>query len=253
MSIAALFANGVYYPDSDGKPIGETQIHVRNMGYVGEPLEQWFSGDPYTCVALDMSVYYEEGNPTKQVSPDVFVARGVTPKSEHERRRYLVWEEGKSPDATIELTSESTAEEDLSTKMVVYRDILKVREYFLFDPNDEYLKPRLQGFRLVGNDYVRIEPVAGRLPSEVLGLHLEADGSLLRFYDPVHNRRLPIPPEIREALQRQEEARLEAEAARRQAEAARAEEEQARRQAEADVERLRRELEDLRRQLPKPD
>jgi len=221
-----------------------------------------------------MFVYYEEGNPRKHVSPDVFVARGVAAKTEKERRRYLVWEESKSPDATIELTSESTADEDLSTKMVVYRDILKVREYFLFDPYDEYLKPRLQGFRLVGNDYVRIEPVAGRLPSEVLGLHLEADGPFLRFYDPVQKRRLPIPPEIREALQYQEQARQQAEAARaqeaqarqqaeaarakeeqarQQAEAARAKEEQARQQAEANVEQLKRELAELRRQMPKPD
>src|SRR5262249_4944822 len=148
---------------------------------------------------------------------------------------YLVWEEGKGPDAIIELTSESTADEDQKKKFITYRDTLRVREYFLFDPNDEYLQPRLQGFRLSGNDYVRIEPVDGRLPSEVLGLHLEADGPLLRFYDPVQKVRLPIPPEL---LTAQQQA---AEALRFQ--------QDARQQAEAEVERLRRELEELRRRL----
>jgi hypothetical protein len=97
---------------------------------------------------------------------------------------------------------------------------------------------------------------------------------LLRFYDPVAKRWLPIPPEVRDALQQQELARLAAEAARAKeeqarqlaetarakeeqarqlAETARAKEEQARQLAEADVERLRRELEELRRQLPRPD
>jgi Uma2 family endonuclease len=278
MAIGSLITNEIYYPDSDGQPVGETPLHIRNLRYVIEPLEQWFAGDPHTCVAGNMFVYYEEGNPRKHVSPDVFVSRNVAAKSEAERRRYLVWEEGKAPDAMIELTSESTADEDQKTKFVLYRDTLRVREYFLFDPNDEYLQPRLQGFRLLGKDYVRIEPVDGRLPSEVLGLHLEGDGPLLRFYDPIEKARLPIPPEqqaaqqqaaeerAREAQARQlaeaarikeEQARREAEAARikeeqarREAEAARIKEEQARQAAEAEVKRLQHELEELRRRLP---
>lgn len=271
MATDALITNEVYYPDSDGLPVGETPYHIRNMRWITEPLEQRFKGDPHTCVAANMFVYYVEGKPRKHVSPDVFVARDVAAKSEAERRRYLIWEEGKSPDTIIELTSESTKDEDLVTKFVLYRDTLKVREYFLFDPFDEYLRPRLRGFRLVGNDYVPIEPIDGRLPSEVLGLHLEADGYLLRFYDPEHKRWLPIPPEIQdlqqetasalrheaEALRREMEARAQAELARRkeeqarqEAEAAQRREEQARQQAEAEMEKLRREIEDLRKRLP---
>jgi Uma2 family endonuclease len=288
MVTAALITNDVYYPDSDGKPVGETPLHIRSLFYVMDQLNHWFAGDPHTCVAGDMFVYYEEGNSRKHVSPDIFVARAVAAKSESERRRYLVWLEGKSPDLTIELTSQSTSDEDLTTKMVIYRDILKVREYFLFDPEDICLKPRLQGFRLLGSDYVRIEPVAGRLPSEMLGLHLEADGFFLRFYEPVQKVRLPIPPEVQEALLIQKQAFADSEAARdkegqarQQAEAARAFEAQARQQAEVarvvegqkrlaaeaarareeqrrleseeQVKQLRRELEELRRQLPKQD
>ena len=39
-------------------------------------------------------------------------------------------------------------------------------------------------------EYIPIQPVNGRLPSQVLGLHLERDGKDLRFYKPAPGRRL---------------------------------------------------------------
>jgi hypothetical protein len=59
-----------------------------------------------------------------------------------------------------------------------------VTEYFLFDPTQDYLNPPLQGFRLVDGDYVPVDPIDGRLPSEILGLHFECVGTKLRFYNP---------------------------------------------------------------------
>jgi hypothetical protein len=49
----------------------------------------------------------------------------------------------------------------------------------------------MQGYRLVEGQYRPIEPVKGRLPSEVLGLHLERYDSELRLFDPATGRRLP--------------------------------------------------------------
>jgi hypothetical protein len=161
------------------------------------------------------------------------VALGV-PK-EPKRDHYLVWKEGKSPDFIAEITSKSTRREDQTKKLAIYRDILKVPEYVLFDPRGDYLDPSLQGFRLVGGDYVPIEPVAGRLPSQVLGLHLERDGQELRLFDPATGARLLTPREGREAAERRAE---EAEAARH-------------RLAEEN-ERLLREIEALRRGM-KPE
>ena len=46
----------------------------------------------------------------------------------------------------------------------LYRDVLRVREYILFDPKAEYLKPPLKGFRLVNGKYIAIDPVDERLP-----------------------------------------------------------------------------------------
>ncbi|HVS34066.1 MAG TPA: Uma2 family endonuclease, partial [Gemmataceae bacterium] len=186
--------------ESDGKPVGETQQHIQNLLYFLESLDAWFAHDPQVFVAGNLFVHYERGNRNRHVSPDVFVARGVA--KEPLRRNYLVWAEGKAPDLVVEFTSKSTRQDDRITKHAIYQDILCVSEYFLFDPFEEYLHPRLQGFRLAKGVYRPIRPVKGRLPSKVLGLHLEASGDLLRLYDPAAGRWLPTPPEQREELER---------------------------------------------------
>jgi len=108
------------------------------------------------------------------------------------------------------------------------------------------------GYRLRRGRYTPIAPVAGRLPSKELGLHLEAAGSQLRFYDPGHAGWLPTPEESRRetiAARRQAEAEAaRAEAARRRAETALEQKDAALRQAEAETQRLRQELAALRRQ-----
>ena len=141
-------------------------------------------------VSGNLFVYYEEGNRHKHLAPDVLVSR--IPKGN--RDYYLIWEEGKTLDLVIEVTSRSTKEEDLEDKFHLYQDILKVREYFLFDPLDEYLKPALQGYRLRKGKYVRIRNVNGRLASAVLGLHLERDGSGAAAIDPATSKRLSTAP-----------------------------------------------------------
>jgi Uma2 family endonuclease len=223
-----------FYPDSDGKPMAETPQHRQNMTDTIESLVVWFEGDALVYISGNMFIYYVPGDRLRHVSPDVFVVRGVARLPQ--RRRYLVWEENKGPDLVIEFTSESTRKEDLDEKFPLYRDTLRVREYFLFDPFAEYLDPPLQGYRLRGGRYVRIRPVEGRLPSQVLGLHLERDGWQLRLRDPQTGRRLLTPAEEHQARVRAERAAQRASAARRR--------------AEAEVERLRRELDALRRRLP---
>ncbi len=218
-----------YYIENDGRPVGETPCHVSNVFYLLEPLKVLFAADPMVFVAGALVLHYEEGRRDRFLSPDVFVVRGV-PK-EPMRCNYLVWKEGRAPDLVIELTSEWTRDENQIEKRGIYHDILRVQENFLFDPLRDYLVPPLQGLRLGFGGYRPIRRVQGRLPSKVLGLHLEADGDLLRLYDPASRRRLPISPEV-------EEERIRETAARQRAE------------AEAELERLRQELEELRRRFP---
>ncbi len=239
-----------FYIDNDGRPIGETPCHVENVCYLLEPLQEWFRADSQVFVAGAMVLHYEKGRRNRYLSPDIFVVRGVPKSDKPHRRNYLVWEEGRAPDLVIEITSEWTRDEDQIEKRTIYQDILRVQEYFLFDPLHDYLVPPLQGLRLASGGYRPLRPVKGRLPSKVFGLHLEADGDLLRLYNPATRRRLPIPPEVLEAQKRDKAARRRAEKARQEEARARQEEARARQEAEAENERLRRELEDLRRRLP---
>jgi Uma2 family endonuclease len=207
------------YPTTDGQPMAETPLHMRVMWDLIQTLIAWFASDSMVYVWGNMFLYYEEGDPSKNVSPDVMVIKGV-PKDKF-RDTFKVWEEGgKTPNAIIEVTSKSTSENDEMDKYILYQDVLRVEEYFLFDPRAEYLKPPLKGFRLVKGKYQPIKPVDGRLPSRVLGLHLERNGQELRFYDPHTGGWLATPAEARAT-------------------------------AEAEVERLRRELKSLRRQQKK--
>jgi Uma2 family endonuclease len=178
-------------------------------------------------VSGNLLVFYQEGDRRKHVSPDVFVVYGV---EKRKRDHFLIWEERKGPRVVIELTSRSTRREDTGKKFRLYEQELRVPEYFLFDPFAEYLNPPLRGFRLHGDHYVGIRPLEGRLPSKVLGLHLEHDGAQFRLFDPEQGNWLLTPKErlAQMAMEKQRER-------------------SARISAEKEVERLRRELDALRR------
>ncbi len=220
----------VEYPESDGKPMAETDTHIQQLIYLREALNDYFRDDPNVYVAGNLFVYFVEGDPSQVVAPDIFVVKGV-PKGD--RRFFQVWKEGKAPDVVFELTSRRTRYEDLGAKKGIY-ELLGVQEYFLFDPLGEYLRPPLMTFRLTPEGYRRVEeepPV-----SRVLGLELRIEGNFLRLVDPRTGEKLLTP--------------LEAQEARRQAERRAAEEAEARRKAEAELEQLRAELARLKGELP---
>jgi Uma2 family endonuclease len=248
------------YPTSDGKPMAETDRHRDLMLDLIQTLKDYFAAVTMVYVTGNLLLFYERGNKRRHVSPDVFVVKGVPNR---ERLNYLTWEEGRNPNVVMELTSSSTRHQDVTRKFRLYQDTLKVKEYFLFDPFGDYLKPPLQGYRLRSGQYHPIRPVAGRLPSRELGLHLEADGSDLRLYDPMTEQWLPTPQEKvflaqEKALQEREKAlRAEEQALRAEEQALRAEEKVLRTeekliQAEAENQRLLRELAELRRRLSQP-
>ncbi|MDE0025019.1 MAG: Uma2 family endonuclease [Spirochaetaceae bacterium] len=222
----------VEYPDSDGKPVAESDFQLNYLVYAREGLRVHFRdrrkrNDVY--VAGNLLIYYEEGNPRASVAPDVFVVLGVP---NHDRRIYQVWHEGRVPDFVLEITSRSTWAEDQGSKRELYRR-LGVAEYWQYDPTGDYLEPVLRGQRLTGGAYVPMAPrrTAGRLPalaSGVLGLELHVTKDGLRFHDPVTGEYLPSHAEA--------EARAAAEAqARTAAEARAAAEAQARAAAETRI------------------
>lgn len=229
---APTVATPIHYPESDGKPVGETDFHIAAIFYLRGALRAFYRHMTDHYVAADMLFYYEEGEPTIYKVPDVFVVKGI---SKEDRRVYKLWEEKAPPCVIFEITSRSTRWEDTGEKKGLYAE-LGVREYFLFDPLGEYLKPRLQGFRLVQGAYQPMPLTSnGALHSLELGLILQPSDKLLRLVDPATGETLPT---LDEAI----ESKIEAEA-RASAEAQRAA------NAEAELARLRQEMADLKRRL----
>ncbi len=224
----------VYYPEGDGKPMAETEIHLDEMIRIIQTLRDAFAGRADVYVVGNLLLYYEEGNPRASVSPDAMVVLGV-PKRPR-RRTYKVWEEGAPPTVVFEVTSRSTRGEDLRRKRDLY-ERLGVREYFLYDPLAEYLRPALQGYRLEGGAYAPIATdAAGGLVSTELDIYLILVEGRLQLIDRPTGETLLSPPEraaIEAARAAVEAARADTEASRADIEANRADTEANRADAEA--------------------
>jgi len=215
----------IEYPESDGKPMGETDLHRDWMIRLLDILRLRYRGQR-VYVASDLLVYYREGDPSQFVVPDLFVVQDCDPSR---RRTFKIWEEGKVPEVVIEVTSRSTRRDDEAYKVQIYAR-LGVAEYFLYDPTADYLDPPLQGFRLGRGEYHRIDPdPTGALSCRHLDLVLRLEQGQLGLYDGSSGQWLPTEAEA-------------AEAARKMAEAARAAAEQRVAALEAELQRLHREM-----------
>lgn len=166
------------YPESDGKPMGETELHRNWTIRIQDILQQRYRGQ-LLYVTSDLLLYYEEGSPTKFVVPDCFVVQNC---ATHLRRTFQTWKEGRVPDVVIEVTSRSTSRADMVDKPIIY-EMMGVQEYFLFDPTSDYLESSLQGYRLIDGQFREIPPIDGRLRCLTLGVVLSVHDQDLQIFD----------------------------------------------------------------------
>ncbi|MFN0055699.1 MAG: Uma2 family endonuclease [Planctomycetales bacterium] len=229
----------IEYPESDGEPMGETDLHRDWMFDIIERLRYRYRGQR-VYVSGNLFLYYQEGNPRRSVCPDAFVVKDCDPGR---RRIYLLWEEEKVPNVVFETTSSSTRREDTIWKPPVY-ETLGVPEYFLYDPTGDYLDPALRGYRLRDAGYQLIQPDAdGRLMCEQLGILLGLEAGALVMWDSVTGEELPTETEAERKAREDSEAALEAsEAVLEASEAARAAAEARAGAAEAELERFKKQL-----------
>jgi Uma2 family endonuclease len=182
----ALVLEPIYYPDTDGEPIAESDPQRHSLIYLVEALRDHFQPQTEVYASGNLLIYYEEGNPKRSVAPDVFVVFGVP---NQDRDIYQTWVEGKGPDVVIEITSRTTRHIDEKVKPTLYQQ-LGVQEYFQYDPKGHYLKPALRGRRLTEEGhYELMNSVRGLdgsvwLTSNLLGLQLRLEGGRLRLFDP---------------------------------------------------------------------
>ncbi len=172
------------YPSSDGRPLAESDWQLHAILDAVAVLDLHFKDRPDVYVSGDLLIYYEEGQPRKCVAPDVFVVLGA---ARRRRMIYKLWEEPKAPDFVLEVASENTWRQDEGPKRTLYAQ-LGVREYWLFDPREEYFDPPLRGLTLVDGRYrslpARVEGGRRVFRSEALGLDLRLEDGRLYFRDP---------------------------------------------------------------------
>jgi Uma2 family endonuclease len=210
----------VEYPSSDGLPLTESDFQRKPLTYAVEALDIYFQHRAEVYVSGKIFIYYEEGSPEAVVAPDVFVVFGT---ARRERSSYFLWQEPKGPDFILEITSRRTRSQDQGPKRGTYA-FLGVAEYFQYDPTADYLRPPLQGLRLVGDHY---EPLPARqspdgtlsVSSTVLGLELRLEAGVLHFYDPTTGQKLLSHREAEQARQESEARAQDALAALQAAEA----------------------------------
>ncbi|MFN8557137.1 MAG: FAD-linked oxidase C-terminal domain-containing protein [Dehalococcoidia bacterium] len=201
----------VHYPESDGRPMGETAIHVLVITRLISLFLDVYDDRDDVYVVGDSFLYYERGNPHAVVAPDVMVVFGVP--REPPRRTYRMWDERIPPALVFEITSRSSRIEDERTKREVYARI-GVAEYVIFDPLGEYLHPPFRFYRLRGAAYEPVIPAAdGGYVCESLNMVMRPEGRDLLFFDRLTGRPILTPSE----RAREAEARAEAEAARAEA------------------------------------
>lgn len=200
----------IEYPESDGQPMGESDLHRDWMFQIIERLKRRYAGQQ-VYVTGNLIFYYVEGDSKQCIVPDAFVVLGASP---HRRKIYKLWEEQRVPSVVFEVTSSSTRWNDLEQKPELYAR-LGIQELFLYDPTAEYLEPSLQGHRLEGDGYTPITSDAeGALVSEQLGIRLLlAEGDLV-MRDQQTNEIIKSAAEAAEAAE-EKVRELEAELARR--------------------------------------
>ncbi len=231
-------SQNVFYPETDGKPMAETDLHRQLIIKMVDILQRAF---PEAYVSGNICLYYEQGNPKKMISPDTLLCSSQPPAV---KRTYFAWEEDAQLDLVMEFSSFSTRREDHHKKKRIYEQILQVPYYVIFDPHGIYLN----AWELKEGQYIPLEPdEQGYYHLWQLNLYLAIENNnSLRFFDSARKPLLTagewgLGQAVQERQQKEEALKRE-EQQRQQKEEALKREEQQRQQKEealAEIERLR--------------
>jgi Uma2 family endonuclease len=187
----------VFYPESDGEPMAETDFHANLLMNLRMALDIFFADREDVYVTGNIMFYYVEGDPTEVISPDVMVCFGI-PKGE--RTSYKTWEENEVvPSVVIELSSRGTWRKDRVEKKVLY-EMLGVKEYYIFNPLEPKTAPAFSAYRLEDGEFTSVKIGNNRVKSEVLGLELVVSGRTLRLFNPATNQFLKTTEELAEVV-----------------------------------------------------
>jgi Uma2 family endonuclease len=209
------YADGVVYPDSDGKPMADNTLQWEWIATIKSGFDALYRDDPLVFVAGDLLWYPVRGNPRIRQAPDTLIAFG-RPKGY--RGSYIQHlEGGVAPQVVFEVLSPGNRRVEMARKFDFYQRY-GVEEYYVYNP----YKGWIEGWRRQGDRLAPIEAMQGWV-SPRTGVRFGIAGIELLLVRPDGERF---------------KSYLELDAARAEAEAARAEAEAARAEAEARAVRL---------------
>lgn len=170
----------VFYPSEIVDEMGETAIHFKLISLFYNLLEAFFAARNDVAIGANLMIYFDEGNSKRWLAPDVFVCFGVENKL---RRTFKTWEEGVFPQIVFEIASDNTFENDLGGKRLEYAR-LGVEEYYLLDPEREYLPSPLMAFRRNKGRLEMVQFENNRVASPLLELEIVDTGKSFRIFNP---------------------------------------------------------------------
>jgi len=174
--------------EDDGEPM-ESDWHVKAMVLLMACIDEHLRDRDDYYAAGNMFIYYsvEQARNRDFRGPDFFFLWNTNRFPI--RRYWATWlENGRTPDVVVELSSPSTIDQDHGTKKKIYETVLRVGDYFCYDPETQ----RVEGWRLKEKKYEPITPnEKGWVWSAELGLWLgtwtgkvgRITETWLRFYD----------------------------------------------------------------------
>ncbi len=183
----------IFYPESDGEPMAETDFHGNLLMNLRMALDVFFADREDVYVTGNIMFYYVEGEPKEVISPDVMVCFGI-PKGD--RTSYKTWEESDVvPWVVIELSSRGTWRKDCVEKKALY-EMLGIKEYYIFNPLEPKAAPAFTAYRLENGGFSAVKIENNRVKSEVLGLELVVENRALRLFNPATNQFLKTTSEL---------------------------------------------------------
>ena len=157
----------IFYEDPE--PVEDDMLQARPIHRVASLLYDYYADRSDVFVSDGGFIMYNRKNGNDRIAPDCYIVFDVDVARIEEMGNFWVWRVGKAPDFVMEMSSPSTAANDLGRKRDLYAR-LEITEYRrLYPTGGELYGQPLTGERLVDDVY---------RPYEV---HTEADGSVTSY------------------------------------------------------------------------
>lgn len=198
----SLIEDGVYYPDTDGEPMGDNEPQLAVIFRLVTGFKAFYAAESNVHPTGDVFWYPVRGDPTTVAAPDVMIIRGL---GKQKIRSYRPWVHHGRVIFTAEVVSHRNTAADRRDKLAFY-EAHGVGDHLVFDPQ----QARLTTYERRGDQLVE---VADRpCTSPATGVTFSVEHGDLVAVDPTSRRWLDPEQEVlRAERERQRADALEAE------------------------------------------